>query len=238
MRVYYFVILVFTLLVGSVFAVNPQVTLHVTGADANGVPFAGDIVLELYPDEAPVTVENFINYVQSGFYDGLIFHRVIEDFMVQGGGYDPDYNDPNTEPPIINESSNGLSNLAGTVAMARTSNPHTATSEFFINHIDNLFLDYALVYDGGGNAYYRVGYCVFGEVISGMSLVNTIAVLPVTSDRPDVDVIIQSAVVTLESPICAEELDGDIDGDCDVDLVDFAMMAENWLVCNAINGCP
>lgn len=231
MRVYYFVILVCALLAGSVIAANPQVTLNITGA------VQGDIVLELYPDQAPITVENFINYVQTGFYNGLIFHRVIEGFMVQGGGFDPEFNDPNTEPPIINESTNGLSNLAGTVAMARTPYPHSATSEFFINQVDNLALDYGGIAYGGSTAYYSVGYCVFGKVISGMDIVNAIAALPATSERPDEDVIIQSALVTLDAPRCMEKLPGDIDGDCDVDIADFAQLANNWLSCNAINNC-
>jgi len=205
-------------------ALNPQVTLQVTGS------VSGNIVLELYPDKAPVTVSNFIDYVRSGFYDGLIFHRVMSGFMIQGGGYDPNMVRKTPGDAITNESSNGLSNLLGTIAMARTSEPHSATSEFFINQIDNLSLDYgAVAYDSDNNAYYKVGYCVFGKVVSGMSIVNAIAALPTTNDRPDEDVIIETARVTSEVPFCAEKLQGDIDGDCDVDTVDLLKFAIQWL---------
>lgn len=206
------------------FAANPQVTLQITGA------VGGDIVLELYPDKAPITVSNFINYARSGFYDGLIFHRVISGFMIQGGGYDTNMVKKTPGPSIINESSNGLSNLLGTVAMARTSEPHSATSEFFINQVDNLFLDYGeIAYDNQNNAYYKVGYCVFGRVISGMSVVNAIAVLSTTNERPDENVTIESAAVTLEAPFCTEKLEGDVDSDCDVDTEDLLKFAIQWL---------
>jgi len=127
----------------------------------------GDIVLELYPVQAPITVENFLNYANSHFYDGLIFHRVIEGFMIQGGGYGTDLYHRPTNPPIINESNNGLSNLRGTIAMARMTEPDTATCEFFINHVDNPGLDY--------QSPSQPGYCVFGRVISGMNVVDSIA---------------------------------------------------------------
>jgi len=212
------------------FAANPQVTLQITGAVSE------NIVLELYPDKAPITVSNFINYVRSGFYDDLIFHRVISGFMIQGGGYDTSMAKKTPGAPIINESTNGLSNLLGTVAMARMPEPHSATSEFFINHVDNLFLDYGeIAYDGQNNAYYRVGYCVFGRVISGMDVVNDIAVLPTTGadandpNRPLEDVIIESAAVTLEVPFCTEKIEGDVDSDCDVDTEDLLKFAIQWL---------
>jgi cyclophilin family peptidyl-prolyl cis-trans isomerase len=206
------------------FAANPQVTLQITGA------VSGDIVLELFPDKAPVTVSNFIDYTRIGFYDGLLFHRDVNGFMIQGGGYDPNMVRKTTGPPIINESSNGLSNLLGTVAMARTSYPHSATSEFFINHDDNLFLDYGQIAYSGQTAYFKAGYCVFGEVISGMSLVNAIAVLPTDpNDRPYEDVIIASATVTLEASYCTEKLQGDVDSDCDVDIDDLSKFAIQWL---------
>ena len=214
------------------FADNPQVTIEVDGA------VSGSIVLELFPDKAPVTVENFIDYTRSGFYDGLIFHRVIDDFMIQGGGYypgDPDMVKKTPGAQIINESSNGLSNLVGTVAMARTAEPHSATSEFFINQVDNLFLDYGEIAYGGQTAYYKVGYCVFGQVVSGMSVVNDIAVLPTTAsdatdpNRPLEDVTIVSAAVTLEAPYCSEKLEGDVDGDCDVDTDDVMAFSIQWL---------
>lgn len=228
-----FVLLVLSAIVGVSSGVNPQVTLHISGA------VSGDIVLELYEEQAPVTVANFVGYVQSGFYDGLIFHRVIDDFMVQGGGFDPNLVRITPGDPIINESSNVLSNLQGTIAMARTTAPHTATSEFFINDANNLFLDHGskVAYDGNGSAFFLAGYCVFGEVISGMDVVAAISAEPTQveggmSDVPVSDIIIQSA--TLDTPVCIEELEGDIDSDCDVDLADFVKLAENWLVCNAI----
>ncbi len=232
MKARFFILLILSAITGVSSGADPQVTLQISGA------VNGSIVLELYADEAPVTVANFIDYVESGFYDGLIFHRVIEDFMIQGGGFDPNLVQQTTGPMIINESTNWLSNLRGTVAMARLVPPHTATSEFFINHVDNLFLDFGnVVYDGNNTAYYTAGYCVFGEVISGMTVVDAIAVLPTTSeggmdDVPVSDVIIQS--VTVNTPVCIEKLDGDIDGDCDVDLADFVRLAGNWLECNSI----
>ncbi len=128
----------------------------------------GDIVLELYPAQAPITVQNFLDYTNSHFYDGLIFHRVIFNFMIQGGGYDTHLYKHPTNPPIVNESYNGLSNLCGTIAMARTPDPNSATSEFFINQNNNLFLDRANAVDG-------YGYCVFGHVTSGMDIVDSIA---------------------------------------------------------------
>ncbi len=212
------------------FAANPQVTLHVTGA------VTGDIVLELYPDKAPVTVTNFINYTRSGFFDGLIFHRVIDEFMIQGGGYDANMVKKTPGDAIINESTNGLSNLIGTVAMARTPYPHSATSEFFINEVDNLFLDFGgIIYDPQNNTYYKPGYCVFGKVINGMGVVHNIAALPTQDvndpypDKPLDDIIIESATVTLEVPYCAEKLKGDVDGDCDVDADDLMKFSIQWL---------
>jgi cyclophilin family peptidyl-prolyl cis-trans isomerase len=217
-------------------AVNPQVTLQISG----GV--SGNIVLELYPDKAPVTTANFINYVNSGFYNGLIFHRVIKDFMIQGGGFDPNLVAKNTNAPIINESSNGLSNLRGTVAMARTYAPDSATSQFFINHADNTFLNYGSIAYSSSEPYRKVGYCVFGKVISGMNVVDTIAAVTTATensneDVPVNDIIIKKATVTLNAPVCAQKLVGDIDGDCNIDLADFAIMSENWLLCNSITIC-
>lgn len=125
----------------------------------------GDITLELDPQHAPATVDNFLTYVDSGFYDGTIFHRVIPNFMIQGGGFVPDGTRKDTRPPIVLESQNGLSNTTGTIAMARTQAPNSATSQFFINVNDNLPLDYR-----PGNP----GYAVFGRVTSGMDVVNEI----------------------------------------------------------------
>jgi peptidyl-prolyl cis-trans isomerase B (cyclophilin B) len=128
----------------------------------------GNIVLELYPDKAPKSVENFLRYVNEGFYDGTIFHRVIPDFMVQGGGFTPKLQKKLTHSPIQNEADNGLRNRVGTVAMARTNDPHSATSQFFINVAKNTFLDFR---EKTPRAY---GYAVFGRVIKGMRTVNKI----------------------------------------------------------------
>lgn len=129
----------------------------------------GDIKLSLNAEKAPKTVENFINYVKEGFYDGLIFHRVIDGFMVQGGGMEADMSQrPATQGTIQNEADNGLSNKAGTVAMARTMDPHSASNQFFINVKDNDFLDHS----GKNNEGW--GYCVFAEVVEGMDVVNRI----------------------------------------------------------------
>jgi peptidyl-prolyl cis-trans isomerase A (cyclophilin A) len=127
----------------------------------------GDIKVELYEKEAPETVKNFLSYVNDKFYDGTIFHRVIAGFMIQGGGFTPDMQQKATKPPIKNESSNGLKNDTYTLAMARTSVPDSATSQFFINVKSNDFLNKASAQDG-------VGYAVFGKVIEGMDVVNKI----------------------------------------------------------------
>jgi cyclophilin family peptidyl-prolyl cis-trans isomerase len=140
--------------------VNPIVVLRTN---------SGDISLELYADKSPITVANFLSYVDSGHYDNTIFHRVISNFMIQGGGYTPDLVEKPTLDPIVNESRNRLHNLRGTIAMARTSDPDSASSQFFINHRNNLRLDWAPGRDG---------YTVFGEVIDGMSTVDFIATAP------------------------------------------------------------
>ncbi len=127
----------------------------------------GDITLELDSQAAPVTVENFLKYAKDGHYNGTIFHRVIPGFMIQGGGFSSDMKQKSTRPSIKNESSNGLSNAKYTIAMARTSVPDSATSQFFINTKDNLFLDKANSQDG-------VGYCVFGKVTTGTEVVDAI----------------------------------------------------------------
>ncbi len=129
----------------------------------------GNIVLELYPDKAPKTVGNFMSYVKSGHYDGTIFHRVIPRFMIQGGGFTPDMRKKPSGKPIVNEADNGLKNARGTIAMARTQDPHSATAQFFINVIDNDYLNHR-----GKNAR-GWGYAVFGRVIEGMDVVDTIS---------------------------------------------------------------
>jgi len=128
----------------------------------------GTIVLELDPGKAPKTVENFLGYVRKGQYDGTIFHRVIRNFMVQGGGFDADMNQKPVGAPIQNEATNGLKNLRGTIAMARTMDPHSATAQFFINTVDNRPLDYAAQTTEGW------GYAVFGKVVEGMEVVDAI----------------------------------------------------------------
>ncbi len=125
----------------------------------------GDIVIELYPDKAPVTVKNFLEYIDSGFYDNTVFHRIIEDFMIQGGGFLENGSQKKTLSPIILESNNGLKNDKGTIAMARTMAPNSATSQFFINLNNNDFLNYG---------YRDEGYAVFGKVTDGMDIVEEI----------------------------------------------------------------
>lgn len=144
----------------------------------------GDIVVELDKEKAPITCENFLQYVQDKFYDGTIFHRVINGFMIQGGGLSANMKPKPTRPPIINESKNGLKNNRGTIAMARTSNPNSATSQFFINHKDNNFLNYGVRDDG---------YAVFGKVVEGMDVVDKIAsVKTAPGDIPTETIIINS----------------------------------------------
>lgn len=142
----------------------------------------GPITIELNADKAPKTVENFVSYVESGHYDGTIFHRVIEDFMIQGGGMDKDMKSKSTNPPVKNEANNGLKNEYGTVAMARTSDPHSASAQFFINTSDNGFLDFTAETQDGW------GYCVFGKVIEGIEIVNNIEEKPTTTRNGHQDV--------------------------------------------------
>ncbi len=129
----------------------------------------GDLTIELNDEEAPISVKNFIEYVEDGFYAGTVFHRVINGFMVQGGGMDKDLNSKPNNDPIVNEAANGLKNDRGTLAMARTANPDSATSQFFINHKDNEFLNYT------GPTPDQIGYAVFGKVVEGMDVVDAIA---------------------------------------------------------------
>ena len=139
---------------------NPKVLLKTS---------KGDITLELYADKAPITVDNFLSYVDDEFYDGTIFHRVIKGFMIQGGGYLPDLTLKTPGAMIKNEATNGLSNLRGTIAMGRKDTPHTASVQFYINHVDNPGLDHRDTTDEG------FGYCVFGQVIEGLDVVDIIA---------------------------------------------------------------
>lgn len=150
----------------------------------------GTIVLELNAEKAPSTVENFLNYAKSGFYDGTIFHRVIDGFMIQGGGMEPGMHEKPTNAPIQNEANNGLANERGTIAMARTPDPHSATAQFFINVSDNAFLNFrSETMDGWG-------YCVFGKVVDGMDVVDEIRKVETGSfgfhqDVPKEDVVIE-----------------------------------------------
>lgn len=143
---------------------------------------AGDFTLELYPDKAPETVKNFLTYVEENFYQGTIFHRVIPDFVVQGGGFDAKMKKKETHPPVKNEADNGLRNTLGTVAMARTNDPNSASSQFFINLKDNDFLDHR---DKSANGW---GYCVFGKVIEGMDVVTKMGEVKTATVGPFRDV--------------------------------------------------
>ena len=152
----------------------------------------GTITLELFADKAPITAANFENYVKSGFYNGTIFHRVINGFMIQGGGMEPGMKEKPTNAPIKNEADNGLSNELGTVAMARTPDPDSASAQFFINVKDNKFLDHRAPTPDGW------GYCVFGKVVDGMDVVERIKAVQTGNagyhqDVPIEDVIIESA---------------------------------------------
>lgn len=169
------------------FATNPQVELKTS---------QGNVVIELFPEAAPATVDNFLQYVKSGFYDGLIFHRVINGFMIQGGGFDPQMNQKTTRAPVKNEAKQaiekGVRNAPGSIAMARTNDPHSATAQFFINLVDNRMLDYPSR-DG-------YGYTAFGKVVKGMEVVNNIATVRTGNagmhqDVPMTPVVIQTARV-------------------------------------------
>lgn len=138
----------------------------------------GAIVLQLDAAKAPATVANFLKYVDDGFYTNTIFHRVIAGFMIQGGGFTRDFQKKETRAPILNEAKNGLKNTRGTIAMARTFDPHSATAQFFINVVDNPFLDHTSPTPRGW------GYCVFGKVIAGMDVVDKISQLPTTGAGP------------------------------------------------------
>jgi len=154
----------------------------------------GVITLELDAEKAPKTVENFIAYVEAGHYNNTIFHRVIKNFMIQGGGMEPGMKQKETRAPIENEAANGLKNVRGSVAMARTNDPHSATAQFFINTVDNGFLDFEVASGQGW------GYCVFGQVVDGLDVVDKIRAVPTGSkgfhqDVPKEDVIIEKAEI-------------------------------------------
>ncbi len=173
------------------FAANPKVRMETS---------KGTVIIELYPDKAPKTVENFLNYVNAGKYDGTIFHRVIPGFMNQGGGYTPDYKKVDTSAPVMNEADNGLKNTRGTIAMARTNDPNSATNQFFINTVDNAFLDHT------GKNPRGWGYCVFGTVVDGMDVMDRIAKIPTGAGGPfRQDVPQEQAVIQKVSVVEAEK---------------------------------
>ncbi|GFD67756.1 peptidyl-prolyl cis-trans isomerase [Alteromonas sp. KUL156] len=154
----------------------------------------GDITLELFEDKAPKTVANFLSYVEDGFFDNTIFHRVINNFMIQGGGFTPDMEQKDTKDPIENEADNGVANEVGTIAMARTQDPHSATAQFFINVNNNDFLNHS------GKSVNGWGYCAFGKVVEGMDVVEKIKAVKTGNsgyhqDVPVEPVIIEKAVV-------------------------------------------
>ena len=162
----------------SALAANPMVELKTS---------QGDIVVEVFADKAPKSADNFIQYVKDGFYNGTVFHRVIDGFMVQGGGFDADMKQKSTRAPIENEARNGLRNEVGTLAMARTADPHSASSQFFINLVANTALDYPSR-DGWG-------YAVFGKVVKGLDVVETIAKLPTANRGFHQNVPVESVIV-------------------------------------------
>lgn len=152
----------------------------------------GSILIQLDTEKAPVTAANFISYVEKGFYNGTIFHRVIPGFMAQGGGFDAAFQQKDTQAPIENEAANGLKNKRGSIAMARTNAPHSATAQFFINYKDNSFLDHTSPTPSGW------GYAVFGEVVEGMDVVDSMAKQPTGNrgmhqDVPKTDIVIEKA---------------------------------------------
>ena len=149
----------------------------------------GDIVLELYEDKAPETCANFVQYVNDGFYDGTIFHRVIKGFMIQGGGFTADMQQKSNNDAIKNEADNALSNEVGTIAMARTSDPHSATSQFFINVADNTFLNFKAPNANGW------GYCVFGKVVEGLDAVRSIEAVSTGSNAGHQDVPTETVLI-------------------------------------------
>jgi len=170
--------LLIALLPAPALAQSPQVELKTS---------QGVVTLELYPDRAPKTVENFLQYVREGFYNGTVFHRVIPNFMIQGGGFTADMAQKPTRGPIINEAANGLRNNTGWVAMARTSDPHSASAQFFINVKDNDFLNHP-----GQSGW---GYAVFGRVVGGMDIVNRIAAVPTANRGPHANVPVTPVVI-------------------------------------------
>lgn len=182
--------LLLILTLSNAYAANPKVRMETS---------MGEVIFELNAEKAPVTVANFLRYVQDGKYDGTIFHRVIKGFMNQGGGFTAQYDKVDTYEPIKNEADNGLKNKRGTIAMARTSDPDSATNQFFINTVDNAFLDHSAKTQRGW------GYCVFGEVVEGMDVMDRISQVktgaggPFSQDAPKTPVVIEKVSVITET---------------------------------------
>ena len=172
-------------------AAQPRVTLHTN---------VGNIVIELDAVKAPISTENFLTYVKDGFYNGTVFHRVIDNFMAQGGGFTTDLQQKPTRANIQNEANNGLSNLRGTVAMARTPDPHSANAQFFINLVDNLRLDHVSEQNG-----MTWGYAVFGKVVEGMDVVDKIRAIPTSGQGPFRTDVPTQAVIIERAEIVAVE---------------------------------
>jgi peptidyl-prolyl cis-trans isomerase B (cyclophilin B) len=179
-RILISMMVVLTVSFSAVAGENPKVALETS---------KGKIVLELYADKAPETVKNFLTYVDAGFYDGTIFHRVIPGFMIQGGGFTADMKQKRTGAPIRNEADNRVRNELGTIAMARTSDPHSATAQFFINAIDNDFLNHKSKSPQGW------GYAVFGRVAEGMAVVDAISAVKTGARGPFRDVPVEAVVI-------------------------------------------
>lgn len=198
-----FMLLFGLLLSSSIFAASEDASKAVKpkGANTVNVEFVtnkGTIVLELNAEKAPKTVENFVSYVNDGHYDGTIFHRVINNFMIQGGGFDAEMNQKETKAPIENEADNGLKNDKGTIAMARTMVPHSASSQFFINVKDNDFLNFRSKDPQGW------GYAVFGKVVEGMDVVEAIETVKTTNKAGHGDVPVEPIIVESAKVVEAE----------------------------------
>lgn len=174
----------------SVKVAAPEVKLHTT---------LGDVVIRLNAEKAPLTTANFLGYVHDGFYKGTIFHRVIKGFMAQGGGFTEKWEQKKTKAPVSNEADNGLPNNRGTIAMARTSDPQSATAQFFINYSDNDFLNFKSKTPQG------YGYAVFGEVISGMDIVDKMATVPTGSGGPMPTDVPQTPIVILDATVVGDK---------------------------------
>jgi peptidyl-prolyl cis-trans isomerase B (cyclophilin B) len=180
------------LLLTSTHSFSTEKTMSETQTKVKLTTTLGEIIIQLNAEKAPLSSANFLTYVNEGFYNGTIFHRVIPDFMAQGGGFDTSFNQKAVHAPIKNEANNGLTNTRGTLAMARTNDPNSATAQFFINYKDNTFLNHTSQTPSGW------GYAVFGEVIEGMDIVDAMAKQPTSNrgghqDVPKTDIIIEKA---------------------------------------------